>query len=75
MVKRKIGVEDIPHIEKYYNDLNKGEDGVKEVLEYQMFVINKYWKSIVTIIMDSEGFGPLRIEVEPLFNIKGDEEE
>tara|TARA_R110002020_G_scaffold180021_1_gene373841 strand:+ start:193 stop:435 length:243 start_codon:yes stop_codon:yes gene_type:complete len=80
MTKRKIDVENIPDLEGYYNRLDEDKDGMKMVLEYQMDMINKLWKSMVTLIIGMEesrwaGYSPAMVRVEPLFNIKGDEEE
>ena len=81
MVKRKFGVENIPDIQEYYNRLlrDEDEDGVKMVLEYQMDMINKLWKSMIGIMLDLDhirgNYPRTHTIIEPLFNIKGDEEE
>ena len=79
MVKRKFGVENIPDIQEYYNRLYEDEDGVKMVVEYQMDMINKLWKSMISIMLDLEhirrNYPRTPTIIEPLFNIKGDEEE
>ena len=78
---RKIGPKNIPDIEKYYNDLDEDAEGFKKVLEYQMDMINKYWDSMINTIISINHIGGLypapqpKIKIEPLFNIKGDEEE
>lgn len=74
---RKIGPENISDMEKYYNDCDEGAQ--KRVLKYQIDMINNCWKSMISYILELKHIQNVRYTykpiIEPLINIKGDEEE